>query len=221
MNKVTNTSENPKLDWLMGGNPNAIYAQEARGQQELINSSQLPTKGDIDVKQQYEKMGIKVVGETAGDTLFLDVALPNGWKLESTDHSMHSNLIDEKGRKRAGIFYKAAFYDRSASISFNNRIGLRVDRLAFLEDDYTQVDGNYKGYKTPYVGRVTDFDGKILFETEHIKCDVEYVEYNERQVYSDDYKEKSNKAERELKEKCLNFLAENYPDYEDINAYWD
>ncbi len=86
MDKVTNTSKRPRLEWLMGGNPNAIEAQEAQGQKELVNSSQLPSKVNsprgVNIEEQYALMGIKVIGKTQGDELFLDVELPNGWKKE-------------------------------------------------------------------------------------------------------------------------------------------
>ena len=209
---------------MFGGNPGAIEAQEANGQRELVNSSQLPAKGDrnVDVKAQYEKMGIKVIGETKGDDLFLDVELPSGWKLQPTEHSMHSHLIDDLGRKRAGIFYKAAFYDRKADVNFDARIHFGVNRLLFHEGDYSfDENGEYKAYKSPFVGRVVDFDGKVLFETEHFKCDVEYVKNGFGRGYSEEYKSASNKIESELRIQCLQFLTINYPNYQDVNAYWD
>lgn len=103
MSKATNTSKNPMFGWLMGGNPGAIEAQEAQGQKELVNSSQLPVKVNghlnVDIKDQYALMGIKVIDYTKGDTLFFDTILPEGWKKQSTDHSMWSKLIDDKGRE--------------------------------------------------------------------------------------------------------------------------
>ena len=40
---IKNTSkEEVHLEWTMGGNPRAIEAQEARGQNQLVNSQQLP-----------------------------------------------------------------------------------------------------------------------------------------------------------------------------------
>lgn len=44
--------------------------------------------------------------------------VPDGWKKEGLDHDMWSYLVDDKKRRRASIFYKAAFYDRSAHINF-------------------------------------------------------------------------------------------------------
>lgn len=102
--------------------PGAIEAQEAKGQRELVNSSQLPRHANpysgINAKEQYGKMGIEVVGESQGDDLFFDVILPAGWKLEPTDHSMWSHLVDGAGTVKAMIFYKAASYDRRAHIDF-------------------------------------------------------------------------------------------------------
>ena len=34
---------------------------------------------------------------------------------------MHSYIHDEQGRKRGGVFYKAAFYDRRAHFSLSTR----------------------------------------------------------------------------------------------------
>lgn len=117
MGSIKNTSKDPNIEWLFGGNPYAIEAQESRGQKELCASNQLPkTDGYYDVKEEYEKIGIKVIKETESDNIWYDVILPVGWKIEPTDHSMWSKLLDDEGKTRASIFYKAAFYDRSCHI---------------------------------------------------------------------------------------------------------
>ncbi len=211
MKKTTNTKNNQNPEWLLGGNPNAIEEQESEGQNELIASLQLPRKCNspygTNTATQYHKMGIKVFTTSKGDDLFLGVKLPDGWKKESTDHSMWNNLVDDKGRIRAKFFYKASFYDRDAFVNFERRIHFRVDRLGFFQGDYSQENGTYKSYNTPYIGRVTDYDETVLFETEPITCEIEYSDYENTRGYSDDYKIKLN-------------LSEKYPDYDDINAYW-
>lgn len=58
-------------------------------------------------KQQYERMGIKIVEEY--DDLFYTVELPDGWEIKSTDRSMWNDVIDDKGRKRISFFYKGDF----------------------------------------------------------------------------------------------------------------
>jgi hypothetical protein len=91
-----------------------IEASEARGQQELAGSQQLPTKIDAASKTALEVAGVKFGEPTPGDPLFRSATLPKGWQVKPTDHSMWSDLLDETGKKRASIFYKAAFYDRDA-----------------------------------------------------------------------------------------------------------
>lgn len=92
--------------------PGGIEKQEAQGQKDFVASESLPR---LCPRQDLEKLGF-VFGENIdGDSgLFVQVKMPKGWKKRATEHSMWSELIDDKGEARASIFYKAAFYDRSA-----------------------------------------------------------------------------------------------------------
>jgi len=115
---VTTTSATEvRPEWVMGGNPRAIEAQEKRGQQELVNSAQLPVKCPPDLKAKLTAAGVVFGSGTPGDSLFCSATLPKGWKKVGTDHDMWSHLVDDKGVKQAMIFYKAAFYDRDAFLS--------------------------------------------------------------------------------------------------------
>lgn len=91
----------------------AIMNQEKRGQTDLSRSSKLPIESR-NSRKDFEALGI-VFGENVDD-LFVNVTLPEGWRVEPTEHSMWSNLVDVNGRVVATIFYKAAFYDRQAFI---------------------------------------------------------------------------------------------------------
>ncbi|MDP3917651.1 MAG: hypothetical protein Q8Q30_00550 [Candidatus Woesebacteria bacterium] len=93
----------------------AIMDQESAGQQSFVSSDTLPT--DLRGKEVLEAEGVKFLGPVEGDDIFQYVELPEGWKKVPTDHSMWSNLVDGAGRIWASIFYKAAFYDRSAHAS--------------------------------------------------------------------------------------------------------
>lgn len=93
-----------------------IEAQEAEGQHQLCASQQLPTDMGADVREMLEAAGAEFKGKCEGDPLFQTVVLPEGWRVQATDHSMWSHLLDANGETRARIFYKAAFYDRDASI---------------------------------------------------------------------------------------------------------
>ena len=88
---------------------------EAHGQSELVVSEVLPTDGSDN--ECWAKMGVIFGEPVKGDPIFRQATLPKGWSKKRTGHSMWSDLVDEQGKKRAAIFYKAAFYDRSSFIS--------------------------------------------------------------------------------------------------------
>ena len=134
INTVENTSqtaqENPMLGLVMAL-PGGIEASEARGQRQLVESSVLPT----DIRDPYEDGKLLkgatrslmeswgfVFGEVvSGDPMFQNVQLPAGWKKKGSSHAMWSSVVDDKGRERLSIFYKAAFYDRSAFMGIVSR----------------------------------------------------------------------------------------------------
>lgn len=207
----------------------AIENQEKRGQQSVVRNQRLPKKlNDISVpqeikwngvedsmkwedkykiinqnnieytKQQYGKMGIVIVNEY--DDLFWDVELPNGWEIKATDHSMWNNLFDNKGRNRANFFYKAAFYDRLAFINFETRFHICVDHIADSDADY-EVWKN-----SDYQGIIRDGE-TIIFSTECVPSTGDYWE--------------DDKVKNNLKERLEEYMDEHYPNYKDINSYWD
>lgn len=110
----TNTVEKEnRRRWLFGGDPSAIEDQEERGQKEFCACSCLPTRILDGVRNYLQKDGVQF-GEFSADQLFQKVILPDGWRIEPTEHSMWSVLLDANNYIRAEMFYKAAFYDRSA-----------------------------------------------------------------------------------------------------------
>lgn len=128
-NTTAEAKEFPELmlaETMLRGGSGAIEAQEAQGQRELVNSSVLPTDG-LHRHPVFAHWGIVIGAVVPNDPMFTNVTLPAGWAKKETDHSMWSDLVDEKGRKRAGIFYKAAFYDRSAHIRPCNRFSATPD----------------------------------------------------------------------------------------------
>lgn len=213
-----------------GKNPSkAIENQERRGQRSVVRNNRLPKKlndnsvprevswNGVDhlmeleeknriiiqnninyTKQQYERMGITIVDEH--DDLFWNVILPEGWKIKATDHLMWNNLFDNKGRKRANFFYKAAFYDRDAFINFDTRYHITVGHVADINSDY-QIWKN-----SDYQGIVEDGE-EIIFSTECIPVTGSY--------------DGDDKVKDTLQKKLYKYMEENYPNYRDINAYWD
>jgi hypothetical protein len=91
--------------------------QETQGQMELVNSTCLPVACDHNEKRVLQEAGVIFDEPLQDDPIFCNAILPAGWSKRATNHSMWSELVDETGRVRATIFYKAAFYDRSAHLS--------------------------------------------------------------------------------------------------------
>ena len=97
-----------------GDRGQAIMNQEKRGQNDLVHNPRLPKEG-TENREAWEALGI--VFHADFDELFVNVTLPEGWGIMATDHSVWTKLVDNDGKERAMIFYKAAYYDRSAHIN--------------------------------------------------------------------------------------------------------
>ena len=104
------------LESMVLGPAGRVEAQEAQGQRELVASEVLPSKLQ-DGEEGWEKLrswGF-IIGEIIpDDPIFRSVQLPSGWKKKGSDHDMWSSVVDEADKERISVFYKAAFYDRSA-----------------------------------------------------------------------------------------------------------
>jgi hypothetical protein len=116
---IENTSTRDSMIHLMGAmsdDPSGyIEGMEAAGQRQLVNSDRLPTDAGDD--RAYLALGFTFGPADPQDRLFRTATLPTGWRRQGSDHSMWSHIVDEFGRERVSIFYKAAFYDRSAHMS--------------------------------------------------------------------------------------------------------
>jgi hypothetical protein len=98
--------------------PGGIEAQEAAGQAAMNATTWMPSRMHPS-REAFEAVGFKF-GD-AIDDIFLSATLPDGWTRKGTDHSMHSNIFDNQGRARVGVFYKASFYDRRAGARLKAR----------------------------------------------------------------------------------------------------
>lgn len=114
---IENTAgRDPMLHLLgaLGGMDGFIEGMEKQGQQQLVHSDRLPTEVHGGTDEDFIALGFSFGAPDAGDAMFRPATLPEGWKREGSEHSMWSYVVDANGRKRVEIFYKAAFYDRSA-----------------------------------------------------------------------------------------------------------
>jgi hypothetical protein len=176
--------------------PGGIEAQEAAGQVTFCASAILPKDCPRD---KLEALGVKFGKDH--DDIFVCVILPAGWKKQATDHSMHSDLLDGKGRKRGSIFYKAAFYDRSARMHLVPRYS--VD--SFIRCDSqgnVQPDVDYSTRPTHFLVAVKN--GKEIIHSLGV-TDAENGYDSREQLEKNGYK----------------WLGEHYPQWQDPLAYWD
>lgn len=175
-----------------------IEDQEKQGQEEFINSIRLPRKinfhaGKLNATEQYSKMGIEVLTTYSKENdLFLDVKLPEGWRKKPTDHSMWSDLFDDKGRKRALIFYKAAFYDRSSFINFLTRYTTKEIAFASEKNPDKSWDCAREVVAIDLATQEIIFKSPKHFHTGEVAADQLVDEW----------------------------LTTHYPEWNDINAYW-
>lgn len=181
-------------NFIAASTPGGIEAQEAAGQMEQSLLQTLPR--DNRDRESFEKLGFKFGKDI--DDIFVEVEFPKGWRKKPTDHSMWTKILDEKGRERGSIFYKAAFYDRSAHVSLSRRFGVRQSygedgketESVYIEDANHEVKKRIEGFLKP--------------------------DWNDRE----EAKKRSYKIDAATKE-LTDWLASEYPNWNDVLAYWD
>ena len=207
---ITNTSPintSPGVDTLLANSllnkTGSIEQMEARGGAEVAaQRERLPT--DRLNREQAEKIGIQVHEVDENDPIWTRVTLPKGWIIQRTDHDMWNKLVDDQGRERASIFYKAAFYDRSAHMNFCQRY--HVDCYGDDCSKPPRKEGEPYGDETHRRAIVRDTaDDKVLFTTD-------WLELADPRDWD---------AEEKIREEADEWLTSNYPDYRDPTAYWD
>lgn len=180
---------------LVAATPGGIEAQEAAGQREACANMRLPKDGTSDDQRKvWESLGF-VFGKDH-DNLFVNVMFPAGWTWKATEHSMHNDLLDDKGRKRAGMFYKAAFYDRSAHIRLTRRY---------------QAGEDYSTDTRPRPVNVRDYDGTVL----HVVGQTQRTDQGDNAARC-----AAIEANDALVDRANDWLTENYPNWRDPLAYW-
>lgn len=142
-------------------------------------------------KEIWEDLGFTFTNNNE-NTNFYNTTLPNGWNILPTNHSMLLNIIDEHNRIRGNILHNTKTY-----IYLNTRYRICVNYVG-------------KGYNTI----------EIYFGNEEEKL------FIAGQVHKENYADKNeiiNAYEEQIK---LTRLAQewaeyNYPNYEDVRAYWN
>lgn len=181
-----------------------IENQEKQGQNWLVREAKLPRKCNFSesiARDAYDHLGIKIVDLTKGDDLFFDVELPRGWKIERTEHPMWTKLVDEKGRERMTIFYKAAFYDREAFSTLLRRFSFDYD---------TKSVAGIGKYMYSFV---KDYDNTTIWQSDEIL----FRDKNDNRIHN----ETDWEIQDIVKGQAKKWLEQHYPFYERAFDYWD
>ncbi len=177
----------------MSGETNVIENMEAEGQRECVSHIKLAKKM-YPSREMFEKLGF-TFEEIEGDRVLVNATLPEGWSLEPTNSSYWTDILDDKGRRRAYMFYKAAFYDRDAHMDLSRRYSVHEDEL---EGDIREIYFGAPDEKLFVAGSV------------HYSWEMP----REERVVAYDEKEALIAAAEA-------WGKENYPEYYDPTAYWD
>lgn len=184
-----------------GDASSAVERQEKRAQESMVGGARLPKKLNSARGYHWEQIcaawGMTIGNEA--DELFNNVTLPEGWKIVATDHSMWTMLVDDKGRERANIFYKGAFYDRDAFMSLTKRYNWTMDYDSAKPNRIVQIiDRGQKPRETVVI---------------HVVGQVERKSEN-------DYSRETMDAEEALGQQADEWLSEHYPEYKSPFSYW-
>jgi len=94
---------------------NIIERIEAQGQKEIMEGVLLPRQLSGCTEASLTELGFKL-GDVVND-LFRKGSLPSGWTLKADGGSFHTAILDETGKRRGYLSYKAAPYDMWARLS--------------------------------------------------------------------------------------------------------
>lgn len=181
---------------VIASTPGGIEKQEKEGKMQQATKQTLPKKLGSH-EEAFRALGFVATGSS--DDLFNLATFPVGWKKVPTDHSLWTDLVDDMGRRRGTIFYKAAFYDRDASAYLVHRFG--VDKC----------DGEVEG----------TVDIKV--------CDaLGLVQRSIQGLIKPNWRGNRAKAQEcddivtAAEDKIREWLTEQYPLWKtDVTAYWD
>ena len=213
---VTDTSKMMKEDPLMALDfikcgKDAIPAQERAGQVELINSDTMPTKCnsyDVEGEKVLIALGFKLGKEVEGDAMFRYMELPKGWKKEGGSHAMWSYILDADGNERLSIFYKAAFYDRSAHYNLTKRF---YSYSEYVGEGQSGDDSYYE--KSQYMIKDKCNPEKPLCLSAVLdRGDYDFDDDARKKAYYDALDAAGRESKAQLKV--------YFPDYENPAAYW-
>jgi hypothetical protein len=203
---IEDTSKRHPLEHLAGsigseqGFSEYIVNMEKDGQKQLAKSGMLPVdRRDLD-PELFDRLGFKWGPPAPRGELFQQVTLPPGWEIRASDHPMWSYVRDEQGRERFSVFYKAAFYDRSAHMG--------MSRLFSLEHDYDQPQAVFHvRVQVPSHDGVTQWKRLETFAS--------------TETFAARYSLPAQEDQDKTRNRAIAWLDEKYPDRDNPLSYWE
>lgn len=161
---------------------------------------------------------------------FFAVEFPKGWsKILVPGMLQWCYLVDNKGKKRAAIFYQdlGSFADEelpveqrgkqfrkvSSHINWMPRYRSKIDHV-IPYNIWKGANQTVEHYNSPLVGMVVDSETNVLYKTGMANMSFDYGKEKEKWFIE----------EKQLRDmlfvECEDWLKQNYPEYENIAAYW-
>jgi len=196
--------------------PGGIEAQEREGQQAQAKLETLPIDMQGCTVKDFEKLGFTFGEKT--DRIFWKCSFPKGWTKRPSGHSMWSDLLDDKGRKRGSIFFKAAFYDYNAHIGLNPRYTFRSTYLDEKKEEiYDRATGEHKADKMGVSSKFVRVDviDTATKEVLHSSDPLPEANWDKREEAM-----ARSKAIDEAKEAANVWLTQKFPSWRDPLVYW-
>ena len=127
--------------------------------------------------------------------------LPADWRIQTTSSPVWSDLLDSKGRKRLSFFHKDSLWDRDAFSNFICRYSFCIMPFDNFESDVEYEERVFKPWRLFLMDR-----GEMIEKLAEVTVNTK------KEYFALD--DKFRKTARD-------FLDEHYPEWEDVNAYWD
>lgn len=166
---------------------------EVVGQPERFNEKELGAENNYH-KTFLKHLGFKGFEIKGGFYRFL--RMPKGWKkVVAKQSNQWCYLIDDKKRSRAVVFYKV--------LAVSNRGGVQVN--------------TFVNYMTRYLIRTATFKGEIsssVFDTSNVL-------YTSAKFPEPKDKKDRNEIVNKCYLECELWLKDKYPEWANINAYWE
>ncbi len=170
----------------------------------------------------YKKLGFTNIEKPKEHEYFVEADAPNGWTVEYEGYWTY--LYDNKHLQRFSFFSKQTPWDTDGFTRPNTRYGIRRDwSMVNLSD--MEADSKVRYYVKDSDNGLSGDDATRLYE-----CKVVVVKNNSRK-YAPETEEariervkmydKENDIEKTQIDECKKWLSENYPNWEDIYAYWE